>query len=276
MTEVSKYKLGAFLEAGGNKVFFVNGILGVLNKENIKIDLLVGSSSSAPIILAYLLNQNIDALELFAAKLDKNKRNFYLFNKPHFPHHEIYKDSVSYLVQKYQSQKIDGHFVIFGARTSSNMAVLKGSLASVFLILKHGLGVNLLGLFRKILKIHEIRITERDRLSNTEMTDFIMGSSTIYPFIDLHRMKGSLILEGSLLNINRDEVLSNCEKKIIIHTKQGITRIVNDTLHIYADQAIPSNVLDYTSGARVIWLHKLGEAVMLQNLALLRDFMPEG
>ena len=171
------YKFGAFLEAGGNKVFFGNGVLSVLNKENIKIDLLVGSSSSAPIILAYLLNQNADALKLFAEKLDKNKRNFYPFHKPHFPHNKIYKDSVSYLVQEYQSKKVGGHFVIFGAQTSSSAAIFKGSLASIFLLLKHSLGINLLGLFRKILKIHETRITERDRLSGAEMTDFIMRPS---------------------------------------------------------------------------------------------------
>lgn len=267
------YKSGAFLEAGGNKVFFVNGVLSVLDKENIKIDLLVGSSSSAPILLAYLLNQNVDALQLFAAKLDQNKRNFYLFHKPHFPHNKIYKDSVSYLVQEYQSRKPDGHFVIFGAQTSSRMAVLKGSLASMVLLLKHGLAINLLGLFRKIVKIREARITEQDKLSSVEMTDFIMGSSTIYPFIDLHRVSNSLVLEGALLGKPYDEMLSGCEKKIVIHTKQGMTQVVKDTLHIYADQPIPNNVLDYTSGARIIWLHKLGEAVMLKNLALLKSFI---
>src|SRR3989344_1976455 len=267
------YKSGAFLKAGGNKVFFVNGVLNVLNKENIKIDLLVGSSSSAPILLAYLLHQNVDALQLFASKLDQNKRNFYLFHKPHFPHNEIYRDSVSYLVQEYQSKNIEGHFVIFGAQTPPDMPVLKGSLASVFLTLKYGLGINLLGLFRKIFEIHEIRITEQDRLSSTEMTDFIMGSSTIYPFVDLHRMKGSLILDGSLLDMHHDEMLSDCEKKIVIHTRQGITQVIKDTLHIYANQAVPNNVLDYTSGAKVIWLHRLGEVVMLENLPLLKNFI---
>ncbi|HEY4516915.1 MAG TPA: patatin-like phospholipase family protein [Candidatus Paceibacterota bacterium] len=273
MREAKKYKLGAFLEAGGNKVFFVNGVLSILNKENIRIDMLVGSSSAAPILLAYLLHQNTDALQLFAAKLDHNKRNFYLVHRPHFPHNKIYKDSVSYLVREYQSKKTDGHFIIFGAQMRPNLSVLEGWLATLFLIVRYGLGINLLGMFRRLFKVHEMRITERDTLGSVEMTNFILGSSTIYPFINLHRMRGSLILEGALLDMPYDEMLSGCEKKIVIHTKRGITQIVKDTLHIYADQAIPNDVLDYTGGARVIWLHRLGETVMRQNLVLLKNFI---
>jgi len=52
------HRVGAFLEAGGNKVFFVNGILEALRREGVQIDFLVGFSSSSPITLAYILGQN--------------------------------------------------------------------------------------------------------------------------------------------------------------------------------------------------------------------------
>src|SRR4051812_23879254 len=95
------HKIGAFLEAGGNKVFFVNGILSVLKREQIPVNLYVGFSSSAPILVATLLGRNREVMESFARKLESNKRNFYFFRRPHFPQNDIYKDSVLLLAEDY-------------------------------------------------------------------------------------------------------------------------------------------------------------------------------
>ena len=119
----------------------------------------------------------------------------------------------------------------------------------------------------------EARITNKNILSRAELTSFIMGSSTIFPFIKPHYLNESLILDGGLLDIDYENLLSDCEKKIIIHTEKGKTSTVGNTLHIYSDERIPNNMLDYTNGSKVIWLHKLGENVMSRNISLLKSFI---
>ena len=116
-TPENKNKLGVFLEAGGNKVFFANGVLSILGRENIKIDLLVGLSSSAAILFAFLFNKSLYAVDFLAHKLDQNRKNFYLLRKEHFPHDEIYESSVSHLLEEYPTKEIFSDFLILGSST---------------------------------------------------------------------------------------------------------------------------------------------------------------
>ena len=269
----NKYKLGVFLEAGGNKVFFVNGVLSILDKENIKIDMLVGLSSSAAILFAFLFGKSLYAVNLFAHKLDHNNKNFYLLRKEHFPHNEIYGSSVSHLLEEYPAKEIFSDFLILGSSTPRKWVTFKATLATFFLILKYGFKINLLKYFRDAFDVSEARITNKNILSRAELTSFIMGSSTIFPFIKPHYLNESLILDGGLLDIDYENLLFDCEKKIIIHTEKGQTSTVGNTLHIYSDERIPNNMLDYTNGSKVIWLHKLGENVMSRNISLLKSFI---
>lgn len=272
-TDARTYKVGAFLEGGGNKIFFSDGVLDVLKREGIQIEYLVGLSSSSPVLLAYIVGQNGAIPGQFAEKLNHNEQNFYFFRRPHFPHDKIYEDAVLSLVRDFLAHGDYGHFAILGAKTSSRFAAAKAFLASVAFILKDGLGLDVLKNFRRVFNISEVRMTEKEKLSDTELTNFIMGSSTIYPFIGVRPTQDSLILDGGLLEADPQVELANCEKKIVIHTKRGVTSRDGDTFHIYADQPIPPNVLDYTNGEAVLRLYTLGTTVMTQHLPLLKEFI---
>lgn len=268
-----KHRTAVFIEAGGNKVFFANGVLDVLYRENIIFDKAAGFSSASPIILAYLLGLSNKALDIFAKKLNQNKKNFYFFEANHFPHNKIYKDSVSELIEGHPLKDIESDFVIYASQTSASWSKLKGSLASVILLLRFGFRINLLKYFGKAFFIKSATLTKESLLSKREVLDFIIGSSTIYPFINLYYVKGVLILDGALLDLDYKQVLSDAQKKVIIHTEQGETKQIGDIFHIYADKPVPSNVLDYTDGSKIIELHKLGQTVMEDTLPLLMRFL---
>lgn len=267
------HHIGALLEAGGNKVFFVNGVLSVLAEQNIHIDYLVGYSSAAPIVLAHFSARHTDILNDFAARLDANPQNFYWFKRPHFPQDRIYGNAVTNLVTAYRSQARDGKYTIYGAASAPNAPVFKSLATSNALLFRYSFGINFLGLYRRMLGIRMITATETSDYTADEFSRFIMGTSSLYPFISYYTVRGELILEGAVLEITPEAALSNCSKKIMIHTERGATGAVGDIFHIYADAAIPNNVLDYTSGAAITSLHAHGADVMRRNIDALRTFL---
>ncbi len=269
----NKYKVGIFLEAGGNRVFFGNGVLDVLNREHVRIEYLVGFSSSAPVIFAYLLKKNDYVARMFARALDDNKKNFYLFRREHFPHDGIYRNAVADILTDFGKDPATSDFVILGTRTSKTLPRLKALLSTFLLVLRHGLNMNLLKSFRHLFRMEEMRIDKKNGLSRKELIEFIMGTSTLYPFIGLHYVRNSLVLEGALLDPDYRKLLANCDKRIVIHTEQGTTEVMGDTLHICADEPVPNNVLDYTDGSKVLRLHETGRRVMTKHLPLVRKFI---
>ncbi len=256
-----KYKTGAFVKAGGNRVFFPNGVLQILAENNIYFDKIIGMSSSGPIVLAHLLGKNNHGLEIFAKKLDENKKNFYFFRKEHFPHNEIYRSSIADILKFYDNQELQSDFVIFASSLSPRSKRMKSFFATLdlFLYLK---GVNMLGFFRLIFHVQKSSIENKNYGTRERLLDFMMGSSTLYPFISPHTVDNRLILEAALLDLDPYEELFDCEKKIIIHTDKGETRIAGDT-----------NILDYTNGRIVRELHEEGEMVMRKNMPALKDFL---
>ncbi|MDX9872336.1 MAG: patatin-like phospholipase family protein [Clostridia bacterium] len=65
-------KLGLVLGAGGAKGLAHIGVLQVLQRENIKIDLLAGSSMGALVGAAYAAGTDIDILEKFAGEINQS------------------------------------------------------------------------------------------------------------------------------------------------------------------------------------------------------------
>ncbi len=270
--EYKKYNLGVFLDAGGNKAFFCNGIVNVLHRENIKLDKLVGYSSSAGILAASLYKKNQEMMELYVKKLNANSKNFYWLKKKHFPHEEIYGSCVSQSLQDYPA-KAFSDFSIISTITSRYLKMFKIIFCTVLLALRVLYKINILKFFRKILGIKEVIMTNSDVSNRDELINFIMASSSVYPFIKPRLMYGKMVMEGGLLDLNFESYFDDCDKKIIIHTEKGITRVADNVMHIYADETIPGNILDLTDGFAIVWLHNLGESVMVKNLSLLKSFM---
>ncbi|MFA7310182.1 MAG: patatin-like phospholipase family protein, partial [Candidatus Paceibacterota bacterium] len=269
--QAKKYRCSLFLEAGGNRVFFVNGVLKVLAQEGIHIDHVMGFSSSSAVLFAYLNNANDDILRVFADRLRANKSNFYFFTRPHFPHTAMYASSVSYLLGLPRMRSGIAYSII-AARTSSRFAVERALLASFALALKYSLHIPIAPLTR-LLGIGSITVTDVDDLGKDELLDLIVGSSTIYPFIGLHYFKGSLLLDGALTEPEPALLNESSERVIIIHTAQGMTREDGSVLHMYSDSVIPLNVLDYTDPDGIVRLHAAGERSARLSLPLIRKFL---
>jgi hypothetical protein len=248
-------------------------VLSELSRVGISLDYLAGFSSAAPIILAHFAGLHTPILEDFTGRLDANKKNFYWFKRPHFPQDRIYGGAVHALVHEYRTHLPFGSFAIYGAATNPTYPVLKSLTASFFLLVRYGLRINLLPLARWLLGIEQITIDEETDMSRERLARFIMGSSSLYPYISHYRVGHHLILEGALLEVDPIQALSECEKKIIIHTERGKTGIENGVFHIYASEPIPENILDYTNGDAIRALHAHGKEVAHRHLLEIKDFL---
>jgi NTE family protein len=71
-----KLKIGLALGGGGARGLAHIGVLKVLEKENIPVDLITGTSMGAIIGAVYALNKDISAIEKIAEKYSKKQRYF--------------------------------------------------------------------------------------------------------------------------------------------------------------------------------------------------------
>ncbi|MBT6995785.1 patatin-like phospholipase family protein [Candidatus Woesearchaeota archaeon] len=266
--------LGIFLGSGGNKVFFVNGVLKVFSEESIHIDHLVGLSSSSAIIFAHLFSCHDYILEVFGSQLKRNESNFYLLGKEKFPHNEIYESSVRSMFDNFEDNSSNTSYSIIASKTSNSLMRTKAVIASLAMGLRQS-GINIYPPIKKTLGITQLTYDSRSSevLSNNDLIDLIVGSSTIYPFIGLHTLDNKLILEGELAEVDPLDYLIEFDKKIIINTEQGITRVENGVLQIYSSQKIPNNILDYTDDSKIRTLQNNGESEARKNLDLITDYI---
>jgi hypothetical protein len=267
--------VGVFLKPGGNKVFFVNGVLKVFEQENITVDHLIGYSSSSAILFAHLFSCHDHVTDLFGKRLKENKRNFYLFKKERFPHNDIYKGVVRDVVSFKGSHREDQpSFSVIATQTSKRSMKIKGLAATISLACEE-FGIRALPIFQKVCGISVLYYDSRSskKLSDDELVDLIIGSSTIYPFIKLHTLGDVLILDGALITVDPIECLSEFSKKIIIHTKKGKTCVTDDVLHIYSSQSVPNNILDYTDDSKIKVLQKNGEKDAKNHIQLIRNYV---
>lgn len=269
-----KYKLGIFVEAGGNMVFFSNGVLKALKKRNIKANYIAGFSSSAAIMFGYILDCNDFILEDFKIKLNNNKKNFYFFKKEHFPHNQIYKSSVEKIFLNFGRNALcfDTDFTVIAAITSKKWIWAKGLSASLILLLRN-IGIDIRRYFNKACKIKLFEAGSEFKNKTEELINIIIGSSCLWPFIKLHFWKDKLVLDGGLVYSSYKKYLEQCEKGIVIHTDRGKTSVRNNILHFYASQDVPFNVLDYTDGSKLEIMHEAGEREVFANQKLLDDFI---
>jgi hypothetical protein len=264
-------KVGVFLESGGNKVFFVNGVLRMLKEHNFKINHLVGLSSSSAILFAHKFNCHNEILKIFGDRLKNNSKNFY-FRGDSFPQNNIYESSIKDMFKQFSCRdKKEISYRIIASQTSMKFKKLKGISSTVAMFLEER-GVDCIKMLNKIFNINSVFIDSNSKITRNCLISVIMGSSTIYPAIKLHLLGNKLILEGKLAKINPVDMLSNFDKRIIVHTKKGKTKIKDDILHVYSSKDIPNNILDYTSKKPIEELHKNGENEVIDNLGLIKEY----
>ncbi|MDO8628165.1 MAG: hypothetical protein Q7R56_00230 [Nanoarchaeota archaeon] len=270
------YNLGVFLEGGGIKTFYSDGVLTTLQNNKIFPDYYVGISASAGMMLGHIYNCSNEILELFGKKCDQNKKNFYLFKKEHFPHNRMMEGALNEIFKEYISslKKRNGDYAIIAAQTPKKWEHLQYTLSLLFMFLRT-FHINLLTHFGKLCKAKMIILTSQETKTNKEIVNFIMGSATVYPFIKPHYLNNSLLLESHLLDFRYESTLKNCKKGIIIYTTKGITRREGNILHLYPTQRLPYNPLDYTSKQKLLTLRKIGEQEGELQLVTIKQFLKD-
>jgi hypothetical protein len=268
-------KVGVFLEPGGNKSFFTNGVLKIFYKEEIKLDHLIGFSSSSAILFTHLFGCHDYSLNIFKNKLKENEHNFYFNKKEIFPHNKIYKSAITEMFNTYGNLiNNKTSYTIIATQTTLKFKKIKGFIVTIAMSLSL-LKINIKPLVKKILKIKPLYVQsdEIKKMSQQNIINLIMGSSTIYPFIKLHTLNKKLILEGNLAEAEPIKLLSKFDKKIFIHITQGNTKIENNILHIYSSQPIPNDILNYTNDSEIETLYNNGEKEVKNNIALIKNYL---
>jgi len=268
---MKKYEFGVFLCGGGNRVLFSDGVLKVLLKEGIAPDYWVSKSASSGIMFGHLLNCSDWLLDHFWKRCQKNQKNFYWFKKEHFPHDEMLEGSMREMFRVHGLPK-NKRYSIIASDAGSRFSRLK-AVASFFLMILSNLGVSTKNL-RKFLGINEYLFKSSENYSKEELISIIMGSSTIYPFIGLHFLRGRLLLESEMLKKDYPRYLEKCKKGIIIYNRRGgISHIEGNILHFYSSVEIPNTTIDYSFKSKIREIRKIGEAEAKKQLSLVRKFL---
>ncbi|MEK6918546.1 MAG: patatin-like phospholipase family protein [Nanoarchaeota archaeon] len=254
-----QHKLGVFLEGGGIKTFYGGGVIDQLKAFGIKPDYYAGISASAGTIFGNIFSCSEEIIDIFGKRCDNNKKNFYFFRKPHFPHNHMMENSLIKIFDKHiKNPNSKSEFKIIAGITNNNYSWVKTHLVLYLMIMKNLLRINLFDYFRKMFSVKESSITSDDNLDKKVIVNFIMGSSSIYPFIKPHYHDGKLLLEANCLDLDYQNCLSNCDKGIIIHNSTGKSFVNGKFLHVYSSTSLPSNILDYTSKEKLVSLRKVG------------------
>jgi len=266
-----KKDLGMFLGGGGNKVFFNLGFIQELRRQGVSPSLLVGVSASSSIMFEEILGCEGFSLKSFGKRLRENKKNFYLFSKNHFPHNDIYKNSIDELFRQHKKfSEINIHWKILASQSSKRFYRTKCFLSSLILLLERSFMKNFL---LKIFGVKERIFDSKENFSKKDLINIIMGSSTIYPFIQPHFYEDNLILEGGLINVNYNSLFQKNKKILVIIPEKGETKIIRGRLHIFSSINVLSNVLDYTNEKKIFDLYNQGRNEAKMQLGIIKNYL---
>jgi predicted patatin/cPLA2 family phospholipase len=271
-------KVGAYLGSGGNKAFFVNGALSELHKNEFHLDHLSGFSSASAIMFAHKFGCHEEVLKLFSKRLSKNESNFNLgiTRAGIFPQSDIYKNSIQEMFERFSDQdNPDISFEIVASHTTPRSLKVLDSYIGLNVL--HAMAskekeIERIKKLNKKFDINPIYFSSQDNLGKKDLISVIMGTSSIYPFIDLHYLNNRLLLEGKLALVDPSDMLKGFGKQIMVLTRQGKTEVKDNVLYIRSKNPIPNNVLDYTSEKPIQTLHFHGQEIVKDNLELIGNY----
>jgi len=236
-----------------------------------KPDFLIGVSASSAIMFEEILEDYGASLKNFGKGLRENKKNFYWFRKNHFPHNDIYRESIQKVVGKYETlPKKTIPWKILVSETSRSFYNLKCFLSS-FIMIFHK--TNIASSFCKLIKIKTKEISSENNLSSREIIKIILGSSTLWPFIRPQFYKNKLLLEGGLIRANYGALFKKYNKSLVINPYIGKTRIIGKQLHIFSSTKGPLNILDYTNEKKIYELYNQGKREAKIQIEIIKDYL---
>ena len=270
-------RFSVVLSGGGCKVFWANGALRSLAPVLPPIDHWAGSSAGAAFALAHVAERFDVAFENFLGRVAQNQRNFYahraLLKRRPFPHNEIYRDSVRYLLANGGFAKVQEgspvHILLSYVNPQEKFAPTTWNALKVFADrrrrgvlhgpdeLPPGIGT-------------EVRCS-RDANDVEQLLDWTLMSSTIPPITPVQRRAGKRYLDGGLIDnvpvralpeparSEGSRVLCLVSHHVRVPARPVRLRSGVEALYLAATEPLPVRVWDYTSPERVRAALALGE-----------------
>jgi predicted acylesterase/phospholipase RssA len=175
------------LQGGGARCFYTLGFLKVAGPALTGVRQVVAVSAATAMACAHLAGDHREAMELFAARVRKNPRNFYLGRALRgqwpTPHLEMYRGTMSEFLTPARFAQIREH------AQALRIVVAKGPLQSKLLTV----GLAALAVLRPrpapLLRAHVL--CAADMQHEGELVDAVMASSAFPPFTPMLRLPGS-------------------------------------------------------------------------------------
>lgn len=259
--------LGLAIYAGGNHVFYIAGLIKYFQEQGLKFDVLATYSSGAA-ITPYILNNNIDdAIKVFKDLTKDNKKNFYFSNlfsksKPALPHNYIYSTAIEQSVERNNFPKNTPCRVITSGFKGNRYIT---ATSAFIIIMMHYLTYNFnknifFKLFKKVFNI-KANIIELNNLSNKQdISNVIIGTSTIPPFIKIRRFNNLFMLDGAHSLITPIDALDDCENVLVINTNHVHRVTRSGVIQISPINKITENPLNYAGSQSFLNIFNQGYA----------------
>lgn len=259
---------------GGCRCLWQVGFYNTVSPElGLKPDVVAGVSAGAAMAAMIIGGASQTGLRLIKEATAVNRSNFYLSNifsrKPAFPHYAIYRNAVLNTLDENAVKKIrSGPEVrVMFAHPPSYLGARSGAIAGLlaYTLEKHikrpvhpVTGANL-GYRATIVKLNECSTGE-------EMTDMIMYSSCTPPFLPVLKYKGSVTLDGGVIDnvpVRAVNDMNDKGKMLVLLTRlydsKSIPR-VKGRLYVQPSSIPPVSKWDYTNPAGLQAAYDLGRA----------------
>lgn len=254
-------KNGLAIYAGGNHIFYILGVLKYFFERRLKFDA-IGTYSAGAGILPFLIDGNFErAIDIFARHLDKNSRNIYwqnIFTRERvFPHDEIYRRTISEIINYEKTIEYDKPLRVVVSEFKSRIFgdSLVGVCAFVALLLnrysKKTTPSIFLTTFKSVFSVKGDVIDIRKCKSKDDILNVILGSSTIYPFIQLRRRGGNTMLDGKMSLMSPVDILEDCENVLSIHAHHTFLTQRNGLVSVFPINKVKVGPLNYVGSSEI-------------------------
>jgi len=256
-------KLGLAVYAGGNHVFYCAGVLKYFLENGLRYDI-ISTYSAGSALIPYIIDNDLDrSVEVFRNLTDKNKSNFNIINvfnsSDVFPHDEIYKTAVDELVDFNKIKTSEKELRVITSLLNANKYTypIKGIMSFIALLVysvSKKLSKSLiLKLYKYVFNLQGRIIDLRKCNSKDEIVNIIMGSSTIYPFIEMREFEDDVyMLDGKLSMFTPIGVLNDCSHVLSIHAHYTFSTDRPNLYRILPINRIENSTLNYVGSNHYI------------------------
>jgi len=281
MHDESTEKLGLAIYAGGNHIFYVAGVLKYLFEHGLKYDALATYSAGGAILPLIVSNIFDEKIEVFKKLTDNNKQNFYgthiLSGRYPFPQDSIYKKTIlkTLDVDDIRNCEKDIRVIVSTFRSTRFFAPLIAAISFIFLAFygatKKYTKLHILRLFKYLFSIKNQVVSLNELSSKKEIVNYILGSSTIFPFIKLRKLKNEYMLDGKFSMLSPIGELRDCTHVLSIHAHGTVVPDRDNLYTLFPYEKVKAGPLDYAGSESFLSAYKQGYEEGAKHFSSIKD-----